>query len=382
MPAASRRPDLLICALSGRALAQSARRAGYRPAVLDVFCDLDTREAAVVCGRIPLAADWRFDRAALVARAATLAPPPVPLVYGSGFERDPALLAELARGRPLFGTPPEALARIVDPLVFDGACRRAGIPHPETRADPPSDPGGWLAKRRGGAGGGHVRPAGSLPPGEEGDWYFQKRIGGVPVSLVFLCNGRDVLPLATTRQWTAPGRGFRFSGTSLPEPLPEPARCALVAAAQALAPHFGVRGLASLDALLDGTTVTVLELNARPTASLEALELASGAALAGLHVEAAQGHLPESCPPLRRAAASEIVFAPEDCVVPEDFAWPAHAGDRTPGGTFVPRHGPIATVTATAATAAEARIEVCRRRDRLLAMLADAGAFRLAEAMP
>ncbi len=382
MPAGSSRPDVLICALSGRALAQSARRAGYCPAVLDVFCDLDTREAAVVCGRVPLAADWRFEREALVARAAALAPPPVPLVCGSGFERDPELLAELARGRPLLGTPPEALARIVDPLTFADACRTFGIPHPETRPERPADPAGWLAKRRGGAGGGHVRPAASVPPGEEGGWYFQQRAAGIPVSLVFLCDGRDVLPLATTRQWTAPGRGFRFSGTSLPEPLPEPARCALVAAARALAPHFGVRGLASLDALLDGSAVTVLELNARPTASLEALELATGGPLFAWHVDAAGGRLPDIRLRHCRAAASEIVFVPEDCIVPEDFAWPAHAGDRTPGGTFVPRHGPLATVTATAATAAEARIEVCRRRDRLLARLADAGAFRSAEAMP
>jgi predicted ATP-grasp superfamily ATP-dependent carboligase len=375
MPADSSRPDLLICALSGRALAQSARRAGFHPAVIDAFADLDTRAAAVAWRRVALTADWRFDASALRSAAMELAPPPVPLLYGSGFERDPALLAELASGRPLFGTSPEALARIVDPMAFAAACHNAGIPHPETQIEPPERPAGWLAKRRGGAGGGHVRPAAAVRPGEARDVYFQKRVDGDAVSLVFVSDGWDVLPLAATRQWTAPGRGFRFSGVSLPETLPDQALGQLIAAARALTRQLAVRGLASLDALCSGTKVKVLELNARPTASLEALELATGASLVGLHVAAVRGRLPQLGPQPMCAASSEIVFVPEDCLVPHDFAWPAHAGDRTPGGTMVPRHGPVATVTATAATAAAARLEVCRRREQLLAMLAQGGAF-------
>lgn len=379
MPAEHRRPDLLICALSGRALAQSARRAGFAPAVLDAFADLDTRAAAVAWRRVPLTADWRFDASALLDAAMELAPPPVPLLYGSGFERDVALLARLASDRPLFGTSPAALARTVDPMAFAAACRASGIPHPETQAEPPAVTAGWLAKRRGGAGGGHVRPAACLRPGEATDVYFQKHVDGVAISLVFVSDGCDVLPLATTRQWTAPGRGFRFSGVSLPEPLPDLARRQLIAAARVLARRLAVRGLASLDALCSETGVTVLELNARPTASLEALELATGAALVGLHIDAVRGRLPARAPRPLRAASSEIVFAPEDCLVPQDFAWPSYAGDRTPGGTLVPRHGPVATVTAIAATAAAARREVCRRREQLLAMLARAGAFAGAE---
>lgn len=361
---ASRRPDLLICALSGRALAQSARRAGLQPAVLDAFCDTDT-QAAAVCARVPLAPDWRFDPAALRQLADQLAPPPVPLVYGSGFERDPALLAALACGRPLLGTPPEGLVRLTDPEAFAAACARLGIAHPETRTLPPADAAGWLVKRRGGAGGGHVRPAQEFAPSDLGDWYFQRRLDGVPISLVFLADGHDVLPLTTTRQWTAPGRGFRFSGVSLPEPLPTAAYASLVAAARGLASWAGVRGFASLDALLAGGRAVVLELNPRPTASLEPLELATGRNLVELHLAAAAGSLPPAAPPLLRAAASEIVFAPEDLVMPVDFTWPGWAGDRTPAGTRVPRHGPVATVVATGPDAATARAAACQRRDAL-----------------
>lgn len=374
MSAAREPPDLLICALSARAMAQSARRGGLRPAVIDAFADLDTRVAAVAWAKAPLRSDWRFEPAALLALARGLAPPSVPLVYGSGFERDPELLAALAEGRPLIGTLPTAFARTLDPSLFAEACHRFGLLHPETRADPPSHPAGWLAKRRGGAGGGHVRPAAEVPVGTE-EWYFQRQVPGIAVSLLLLCDGRGVVPLAITRQWTAPGRGFRFSGVSLPEDLPDAAGEALRVAAATLAVHFGVRGFASLDALFDGEHIWVLELNARPTASLEALELATGASMLELHRRAVEGILPRQAPEPRRAAASEIVFVPEDCVMPDGFRWPRWAGDRTPGGTAIARNGPVATVVATASEASVARREVCRRRELLLARLRAAGAF-------
>ena len=42
VPAAEPSPTVLIAGFSGRALAQSARRAGFRPLVVDCFGDADT----------------------------------------------------------------------------------------------------------------------------------------------------------------------------------------------------------------------------------------------------------------------------------------------------------------------------------------------------
>ena len=103
--AACRRPEpVLICALSGRALAQAARAAGFAPIVLDAFGDLDTRAVAERWRRMPVDRQlalpaggrcsrprrgWRRRRCRWSgARAST---------------RRPALLAELAAGRPTLG---------------------------------------------------------------------------------------------------------------------------------------------------------------------------------------------------------------------------------------------------------------------------------------
>src|SRR5260370_18189634 len=44
---------VLIAALSGRALAAAARRAGYQPLVADLFGDVDTQAIAAASVRVP-----------------------------------------------------------------------------------------------------------------------------------------------------------------------------------------------------------------------------------------------------------------------------------------------------------------------------------------
>ncbi|MGH6944526.1 MAG: ATP-grasp domain-containing protein, partial [Geminicoccaceae bacterium] len=171
MPARMPSEPVLIVALSGRALAASARRAGYAPIVLDAFDDLDTRACALASERVPTGDGWSFDEEALLEAAERLAPPPVPLVWGSGFERAPGLLERLGRGRPLLGNDAGTVRRIKEPFGFAARLADLEIAHPEVRRTPPPDPKRWLIKRVGGAGGSHVRPTTAGAPAETG-WYL------------------------------------------------------------------------------------------------------------------------------------------------------------------------------------------------------------------
>jgi len=351
---------VLIVALSARALAASAAAAGFRPVALDAFGDLDLREVAVAWARIPVGADWRLSRAALLAAARTLAPPTCPLVYGSGFERDPATLAALARGRPLWGTPPERLRRAKDPFHLARVCRRLGLPHPEVRRTPPADPAGWLVKRRGAAGGAHVRPAAGARP--RPDRYFQRRMPGRPCSVLVAGDGRRARALGFAWQRTRPG-GFRFRGVTVPRAPPRGSE-RLFAAAETLAAALGLVGLGSVDFLRHGTRFWVLELNPRPTAALDAFETACDLRLFPLHLAACRGRLPTVLRP-RRAAASEIVFAPTTLRLPDEFRWPEGCRDRTPPGTPVPAGAPLCTLLATGPDAAAAEEDLERRRAAL-----------------
>ncbi len=335
---------VLIVALSARALARSAAAAGFAPIALDAFGDLDLRAVVRAWRRIPWGADGQLRRDVLLMAARELAPPPIPLVVGSGFERAITTLEALAHGRPFWGTPPARVRRLKDPFAFARLCRQLGLPHPEVRRTPPADPTGWLAKRRGGAGGGHVRPA-RRARGSTG-LYFQRRAAGRPASVLVAGTGHAARALGFAWQRTQPG-SFRFRGVLVP-PRPPSGSARLFAMAERLAAAGGLCGLGSVDVLLDPPRLTVLELNPRPTAALEVYEEAMGApGLFAAHVAASEGRLPSPlC--LRRAAVSEIVPAPRALVLPPDFPWPDACRDLTPPGVVVPAGAPLCTLVVAA----------------------------------
>ena len=361
---------VLICGLSGRALARSARAAGYAPIVLDAFGDLDTRAVAEAWARIPIDRRWRFSRPALLAGATRLAPPPIPLVWGSGFERRTDLLRELQAGRPGWGMPAAAVRALKEPWRFARLAQALGIAHPDIRPTPPADPAGWLVKRHGAAGGGHVRRATARPPAGRG-WYWQRLTRGRPVSALVQGNGGDARVLAFSEQWTTP-RGtaawsdarYRFAGAVAPATLTPAAAARLDGWAAALGRQGGLVGLASVDALVAGDTVSVLEINPRPGASLDAYELALGINLFRLHREGCAGRLAPALVP-EQAGGSAIVYATRALRAPAGFAWPDSTADRTPDGTVLAVGAPVCTVLAAAGSAMAVR-RLLAERTRLV----------------
>ena len=171
-------------------------------------------------------------------------------------------------------------------------------------------------------------------------------------------------------------RPFVFCGAVGPVPLPDDVAARVTAAVRALAAAFSLRGLGSLDFMLDGDTFGVLEVNPRPPASM---------ALYGRHYvqSASQGrrrcHRSAcACLPAGRAAAepaahlasdtvhgTEIVFAPRPAV--------ARRACRRSALPSVP----IATICRSAPTRFDAGDPICsvqrQRRDaeQVRAMLDD-----------
>jgi uncharacterized protein len=247
--------------------------------------------------------------------------------------------------------------------------------HPEVgRAPPPAGGADWLAKRAGGAGGAHVRPAagGALPPAEPGR-YFQRRAPGHAVSALVAGDGAGgAVVLGFSGQWCdpAPGRPFRYGGAAAPADLPAGVAGSLGGAAARVAAAGGLRGLGSVDALVEGGAFSVLELNLRPGASLDAYERACEVSLFAIHARACREGV-AGLAPLRpaRAAASCVVWAPERLVVPEGFRWPGWSADRGAAGTVVPAGGPVCTVLGEGLSAAEARDVAGTRALTLLSRL-------------
>ncbi|HTW28978.1 MAG TPA: ATP-grasp domain-containing protein [Acetobacteraceae bacterium] len=361
-------PAVLIAALSGRALAAAARRAGYAPLVADLFGDLDTREIAAACATLPGGVARGPDAAALLAALERLAAgrKPVGLVLGGGFEHRPGLLRALARRFRLLSNAPAVVARVKDPRRFAALCRTLGVPHPETRDAAPSA-GAWLRKRAGGAGGAHVAEA--TPDAARRGWYVQRRVAGEPVSALFLADGRAARLVGFSRQWPdpTPERPFRYGGAVRPAVLPPPTADPMMQAVDRLTAALGLVGLNSADFLCRADGFDLLEINPRPGATLDIFADAAGS-LFRLHLEACDGRLPLAAPVFTGAAASVTVYTARRMQVPAGFAWPDWAADRQPARVAVPRGGPLCTVLATAPDAAAAEALARRRAGALRAM--------------
>lgn len=370
--------DLLIVGASARAAAFSAVRAGLRPAAVDLFADRDLA-AVARCVRVPPAAY----PSSLVDATADFGP--CPWIYTGALENHPATVAEIARRRPLWGNPAETLRRVRDPLAVWQALHDAGVPAPETRGEPDGLPldGSWLRKPIASGGGRGVVPLraagrsrGPERPSPQRS-YYQKRVGGLPVSAVFVAHASGTLLAGVTLQLTGyAGSNFAYRGTLAPWPVSERERAGIMSLGELLAREFGLVGLFGVDLILQGETPWPVEVNPRYTASVEVLELASRCSLLAAHRTACEGGelLPmPAVEPGGKFVAKEIVFAPGQVIFPVDalgaarhdlatYEVPALADIPDPGAHF--RAGePVLTVFASGSTPDETlkRLAAARR---------------------
>jgi uncharacterized protein len=353
---------VLIAAVSGRALAASARRGGYLPLVADFFGDQDTVAASQ--GHVALCGDLAqgFREHELMEALERLASQHVPIgiVCGTGFEDRPQLLARLAQRWPLFGNNADKVARVKDPEIFAAHCRDCGIAHPRVSLSPPAARHSWVAKRRGGSGGRHVATASAK---EFGDGvYYQFRVGGTPVSALLLANGVSAIVLGFSEQWACPTprQPFRYGGAVRPADIASDLAERLAEAACRLAAALSLTGLNSADFMVDGDDFWILEINPRPGATLDIFE-ADGGSLFSLHIEACAGDMIDDAPRLDGAKASAIFYADRDVIAPERFEWPNWSADRPNAGIAIKAGEPLCTVHARAATGVDARALIDER---------------------
>ncbi len=353
------RGSLILAGLSVRLMAQSARRAGYEVMALDAFGDRDTREAAVAWHDIGTGQGARLDGAHLLARLADLhlrpaeAAWPMGWIAGTGFEALPEVLAQGVELLPLLGTAPPAQAALRCPGAFFAALDALGLPHPATQLQRPEQPEGWLFKDFGSSGGWQVRAAQAAPPAPPPQAYYQQWAPGESMSCLFIANGRAARVLGHQRQLMAPlgARPCVWHGVLGPLAVPEPVGAVLDQALAALVPHFGLRGLASLDYLLDGHSVRLLECNPRPSASMALYEGAAEPSLIDAHVQACLwGELPGTSWPAGPVRGMHLVFARRAGLLGGDALTRLHDSgwchDLAAAPVGLGLHEPVCTVTA------------------------------------
>jgi predicted ATP-grasp superfamily ATP-dependent carboligase len=295
----------------------------------DLFGDLDLRAARIV---------KRRSLTALVDAAVEEAPGDV--VYGASFENHPRLVERLAERHTLRGNPAATLRAVRDPVRLAAAL--GDLPYPRTTVAAPSS-GRWLSKPLRGGGGIRVREwrGGSVRAGT----VLQERIAGVPCSAAAVGDGTDAVVLGLSEQLVGERafgvRGHRWCGNLVPPRVPVP-RARAQAICSRLARAFGLRGLFGVDFVWDGERAWTVEVNPRPTASLEAIEAAYGVCVLDVP--------PVAVEPVR-AAGKAVLFATEAVVVGDSERWLERGVRDVPHrGERIAKGRPICTIVTTGAT--------------------------------
>lgn len=368
-------PYVLIAGYCGRALAASARRAGYLPLVVDGFGDQDTRTIAAGLRVLTAATKSGFRKTSLLAALDELvgeaATPPIGIVLAAGFEDRPDLIGEIAARYTLLGCGAGTVRAAKDPAAFFPLLDELGILHPETRTTPPASGTGWLSKRIGGSGGGHIAVCRERVRGVPGR-YYQRHVEGIAISMLGVVSGRRVA-FAFSRQWTSamPRRPFRYGGAAGAIDIDADLEARMIDIALDVSRSLSLIGLVSFDFIVAGDTPYLIEVNPRPGASLDVLDDANGTLFLA-HLAACDGHDPTDILAERwqpRSSAAAYVYADSGPLTLGAVAWPDWTSDRPTAGSTIAAHQPIATVHANADDLATALTTLRERLGVLAAML-------------
>jgi predicted ATP-grasp superfamily ATP-dependent carboligase len=353
---------LIIAATSARAYAQAAVTCGYEVIALDAFADRDTQQVTKQSFKLKIH-DWQLDAEDFKRVFTQINLDEIDgFLYGSLFDAVPELLAWVAERVPLIGNTPEVMRAAKD-FSFFKMLSDLQIAHPEVSLEIPKDPANWLCKRVGGNGGTHIRPASQCNSAD----YFQREVTGEPISMLFVADGKKAHKIGFNQQFVAPTAElpYRFAGAVSGVNLSVSTEQQFGQAAQQLTTVLGLRGINSLDAILDGETLWMLELNPRLSATFELYPN-----LFATHLQGCASDLKEFLPQFKSSCAQLILYADEALEIPSNFAWPKWVSDIPAielkvGDAKIAKNAPICTVCAKAENAESAQ-ELVFQRTKML----------------
>lgn len=381
---------ILVVGASVRALMESAVKSGYQVMGIDFFGDMDACRQGKT---LSLVKDCSLEPTVknLIKVARTISCHG--LVYGSGPENFPEELMPWEKKGLLMGNGPSVLREVRNPWKLSRCLKEIGGKMPEFFAlgEKRVLPGGekWLLKplhRGGGHGimelsGGNVDKKGLISPLKNPEQYIiEKYIEGISGSMTFLANGREAVLLGTSRQLIGRrANTFRYEGNIIPLNMGDIFQEQIflgegIKIIDHLTRGFGLKGLNTLDFIINKEGIWVLEVNPRWSGSVELIESHLGISLFSAHLSAGKGIeiskiIREITPQCHRRGywGKTIIFANNDLSIEYDhektiqFLYTEGVRDIPPGGTIVKRGEPLCTVLTWGATDNECQLKLAEK---------------------
>jgi methenyltetrahydromethanopterin cyclohydrolase len=356
---------LLVIAKSARMLVQMCIDSGCEVVAIDCFVDSDTRQMAKQTYQVSSLA-WD-DISATVAAVREIYGL-TELLYGSGLETYPDTLSYLEKDWRIIGNSATTFQRVQDKRDFFARLDLLSIRHPLLVFTKPDDSVDWLLKPWRGEGGLGIRRYNSV---DFADGYWQRYIEGRSMSVLFAASADGVELIGFNEQWTVKsdgGQSFLFAGIASHAKVSMSIQAEIADCLGKLVEAYQLRGLNSMDFMLQDGTCYVLEINARISASAQLY----GKSLLLKHLQACRNRLDDSVELSTEPSAYQIVYAQKKVTISDRLEWPAWAVDRPNPGAIVATGEPICSIIATGKNSGQVR-ETLHRQQRILANLLETG---------
>lgn len=338
----------LLVGVSVRALMESAAASGHRVTGIDFFGDAD----ALLHGQVICLEDLGQKQTVNNLFNAAKEIPCSGLVYASGPENTPEELQFWENQGLLRGNEGSVLRKVRDPWKLQQCLKISGVQMPPFYSveqwKKSIKKGRWLLKalNRGSCHGITELPEGTAHAPDTlfeinklSPCIVQRYIEGISASATFLSDGYDAVVLGTSRQLIGRGRGgsgdhlFFYEGNIVPLDLRGfmDNNCFSIKindVAKSLTLCFGLKGINTVDFILNSEGIWILEVNPRWSASVELIERYLGESLFNHHVMGCMGKglpLLETSPAdtgragrneeLKNFIGKKLVFAEKDLFI-------------------------------------------------------------------
>lgn len=348
---------LVVIAQSSRMLAQMAVDSGFEVIAIDCFADLDTQNLAVLSFKVESLA---LDDLKPVLEKLQQDYGLLPVVYGSGFEHFLDSLGYLERHWQLLGNPLFLYKQFQDKQALFQTFDQLAISYPEVRLTAPDNlSGNWLVKPMQGEGGQGIHRYSKFQS-IASNVYWQRYCAGQSYSALFVASGNDINIIGFNRQLiVAEGDAyFGFAGVISQVVLSKPIRQLIAEWLKKLLAVYQLRGLGSLDFMLENDQCYVLEINPRVPASAQLY----GKLIFKQHLHACLGSLEQPQETPFSSAGYRVIYAKREIYINKPIIWPKWAVDRPDCGAIISKGQAICSIIASGKNSRQVSLELIKRQ--------------------